>query len=29
MALIEARLDLSVAFDDFVAGKGKGINILL
>jgi hypothetical protein len=29
MALMEARLDPSVAFNDFVAGKGKGINILL
>jgi hypothetical protein len=29
MALVEARLDSSVAFDDFVAGKGKGINMLL
>jgi Cdc6-like AAA superfamily ATPase len=29
MALVEARLDPSVAFDDFVAGKGKGINMLL
>lgn len=26
---MEARLDPSVVFDDFVAGKGKGINILL
>ena len=29
MALVEACLDPNVAFDDFVAGKGKGINILL
>ena len=29
MALVEARSDPSVAFDDFVAGKGKGINMLL
>jgi hypothetical protein len=29
MALVEARLDPSVAFDDFVAGEGKGINMLL
>jgi hypothetical protein len=29
MALVEARLDPSVAFDDFVAGKGKGLIMLL
>jgi hypothetical protein len=29
MALVEARLDLSLEFDDFVEGKGKGLNILL
>jgi hypothetical protein len=29
MALVKARLDLSVAFDDFVAGKGKGLIMLL
>jgi hypothetical protein len=29
MALVEARLDPSVVFDDFVVGKGKGLNILL
>ena len=29
MALVEARLDPSVVFDDFVEGKGKGLNILL
>jgi hypothetical protein len=29
MALIEARLNLSVEFDDYIVGKGKGINMLL
>jgi hypothetical protein len=29
MALVEARLDPSVAFDDFIAGKGKGLIMLL
>jgi hypothetical protein len=29
MALVEARLDPSVEFDDCIIGKGKGINILL
>jgi hypothetical protein len=29
MALMEACLDPSVAFNDFIAGKGKGINMLL
>jgi hypothetical protein len=29
MALVEARLNPSVAFDDFVAGKGKGLIMLL
>jgi hypothetical protein len=29
MALVEARLDPSVEFDDFIVGKGKGTNILL
>jgi hypothetical protein len=29
MALVEARLNLNIAFDDFVAGKGKGFIILL
>ncbi|KAF8540209.1 P-loop containing nucleoside triphosphate hydrolase protein [Trichophaea hybrida] len=29
MALVEARIDPSVVFDDFVVGKGKGLNILL
>ncbi len=29
MALVEARLDLSLEFNDFVEGKGKGLNILL
>jgi hypothetical protein len=29
MAFIEARLDPSVAFDDFVAKKGKGLIMLL
>jgi hypothetical protein len=32
MALVEARdgpSDPSVAFDDVIAGKGKGLNILL
>jgi hypothetical protein len=29
MALVEARLDPSVEFDDCIVGKGKGINMLL
>lgn len=29
MALVKARLDLSLEFNDFVKGKGKGLNILL
>jgi hypothetical protein len=29
MALVEARLDPSVAFNDFVVGKGKGLIMLL
>ncbi|KAG9228673.1 hypothetical protein BJ875DRAFT_388912 [Amylocarpus encephaloides] len=29
IALVEARNDPSVVFDDFVAGKGKGVNMLL
>jgi len=29
MALVEARLNPSMVFDDFVAGKGKGLNMLL
>jgi hypothetical protein len=29
MALVEARIDPTVVFDNFVVGKGKGLNILL
>jgi hypothetical protein len=29
MALVETRIDPRAVFDDFVAGKGKGLNILL
>jgi hypothetical protein len=29
MALVKARLNPSVAFDDFVAGKGRGLIMLL
>jgi hypothetical protein len=29
MALVEARNDPSVVFDDVIAGKGRGLNILL
>ena len=29
MALVEARIDPRVVFDDFAAGEGKGLNILL
>jgi hypothetical protein len=29
MALVEARINPNVAFDDFVAGKGKGLIMLL
>jgi hypothetical protein len=29
MALVKARLNPSVAFNDFVAGKGKGLIMLL
>jgi hypothetical protein len=29
MALVKARLNLSLKFNDFVKGKGKGLNILL
>ena len=29
MALVEARSNPSVVFDDVIVGKGKGLNILL
>ena len=29
MALVESRNDSSVKFDDVIAGKGQGLNILL
>ena len=29
MALVDACLNPSIVFDDFVVGKGKGLNILL
>jgi hypothetical protein len=29
MALVEARINPNIAFDDFVAGKGKGLIMLL